>query len=208
MGNITREIIRDAKFVVLDSGNEAAIRVTLSAYNVGEVDLNLYMRWHYQDGFTGVGFKTLEYDGPSAVESFLRSGGVWDASWQALKDGGSYVSTRDGQTYVAGYAVVERFGDWTAVNTTKACEVAAEGSWWRGQEIPGMQAYCDAIFVGIVTPDPPAPLPTPQEQFDPNKIGLIAVPAGLYLAEATRITLTKDPANGERPLVGSGNIPV
>lgn len=207
-GTITRFVISDCVFVSLANGNEAAFRIAPGPF--GDVNASFFIRWAWDTNFTPVGAANISADETSLIKTIMTTAHLWNTgtpTWAELENGASYVSPADGQTYEGGFGIAKRFVDWTSTQTTAVCEQATDVQFFKGYILTWMQQLLDSSYLNLVTEGPPAPSPSPTQKFPPQKVGDIQSAMGLLLAQATRMTGSRDPANGNRVLVGSIAVP-
>jgi len=175
-----------AAFGIRGDGIETCIRVSGA---IGGMTVAFLHRWSWDDLFTQTAIRVYASSDSDLVKKIMVSGGLWDASWQALN----------------AQEVSARFSDWVSQNTTRVCEASTDAQWWRGTVLPYLQAEGDIIWGNLVDPGPPVN-PTPAQQFPPTAKG-IPIATTLGIAQATRLTLSPDPNNPSRILVGTIPVP-
>lgn len=187
--------IRNLPLGTLADGRYAKIRVTSSG---PDISVAILVREPGAADYHGIGARVYTADDYEMVRAILESAkphSLWDASWQALWDGGSYTWGTVTQTGTT--AVSLRFAFEVHTWTTRAVEEATDDGWMGGAFVPFVQALVN----DAVAANPPTPLPPPvYNPYDPLAIGAIAQANILAYAQATRLTLV----NG---VVGRGPIP-
>lgn len=132
-GSVSRYSLPGAVFGVRGDGIETCI--TVSGAIGGMVACFLH-RWKWDDLFTQDAIRVIASSDSDLVKHIISSGGLWDASWQALN----------------AEEVSARFADWVSKETTRTCELSTDRDWWRGTILPYLQAEGDAIWGALVDP--------------------------------------------------------
>lgn len=212
-GTLSRFAISNCSFVTLANGNEAAFRFQDGAF--GDFDLSFYIRWAWDTDFTPLAAYPVYTDEMGIVVDILNTGHMWDndipgqiagTTWRRVYNGDVDYLLPDGSPVSYGQGINKGFQDWVSIHSTKVCEEATDAQWWHSVLV-WAQTMADGVYGSLVTPPAPAPNPPPQDRFPPNKVGDIQAALGLAIAQATRTIATKDPTNGNRPIIGAIPVP-
>lgn len=187
------------KFVTLANGIEVAFETVITP--VGSVNGTFLSRWAWDGDFTPGLNRVEDGSDPDAVKRILASAGLYDASWIAYEQGGSYVSPIDGQTYTALAATSRRFADFVSVHSVRDDLAATDAQFGHAVLIPLVQGWMDTFTSGLVDPGPPV---VPGPAYDPKAVGAINSALALEDAQGQRLTAV---AAGNRAIIGLAPIP-
>lgn len=165
----------------LPDGRKAKLKINSSGQDI--MVAVLFQEIGYVD-FHGVLARVFTADDYKMVESILKSGGLWDQSWQDLEDGGSY--TWGSVTQTGTSAVSLRFAYELREYTTRAARQATDVQWFKGVFIP----FCQQLVDEAVANNPPIAPPTPvYDPYNPDGIGQVYQANIIAYMQFTRIRL-------------------
>lgn len=202
-------------FKVLPNGNEAALAVQFGA--LGDLDIIAFVQYAGDSGFYSVGSlveavqesdlvqqilsSAILANGQSVWNSVSPAGAVAAATWAQIYAGGQYISPVNNQTFSGTQGINQAFQDFVSTHTTAQDEQATDTQWFQGVFEKALQTWLDSA------------LTTPAPTFTNNFLTFPAQQDGIQNAEAlgyaqfARVTLSTDPNNPNRLIVGAGPVP-
>lgn len=210
-GTVSRDSISDGHFITLN-GIERCYRFGFDS--IGGYSCVFYGKPSYDPLFYVVGgtdFISSDFEGCKEIGV---DGGFWNnptapgqPTWQDLATDQtgtkSYVSPRTGVSYPGIRGISAAMTDWLIVNSNKSCQDAT--THWLSIPLGKVQMAADAAFASWA-PDPP-PVPVPQKDYKPAVVGQVQNTLILMDCQSVRVTLTVDPHDSSRVVLGAGPVP-